>query len=81
MVYERNAAAFRQHEAELRLVELLSTSAATDGLYLDMQPIMSLKAPHESLNFEVLLRMRDSEGNRCLPTGSSPQPKTAGAWA
>ena len=27
-----------------------------------MQPIMSLKTPNESLNFEVLLRMRDSEG-------------------
>ncbi|MCB2008604.1 MAG: EAL domain-containing protein, partial [Rhodoferax sp.] len=62
VVYDRNADAFRQHEAELRLVELLSSSAATDGLYLEMQPIMSLKTPNESLNFEVLLRMRDSEG-------------------
>ncbi|MEO8543050.1 MAG: EAL domain-containing protein [Betaproteobacteria bacterium] len=67
VVYERDADAFRQHEAELRLVELLSTSAATDGLYLHMQPIMSLKAPNESLNFEVLLRMRDSEG-KPVPT-------------
>jgi diguanylate cyclase (GGDEF)-like protein len=67
VVYERDADAFRQHEAELRLVELLSTSAATDGLYLHMQPIMSLKAPNESLNFEVLLRMRDSDGN-AVPT-------------
>lgn len=62
VVYDRHAEAFRQHEAELRLVEVLSSSAATDGLYLDMQPIMSLKAPNESLNFEVLLRMRDSDG-------------------
>ena len=27
-----------------------------------MQPIMSLTAPHETLNFEVLLRMRDADG-------------------
>ncbi|HQZ04737.1 MAG TPA: EAL domain-containing protein [Burkholderiaceae bacterium] len=67
VVYEHDADAFHQHEAELRLVELLSTSAATDGLYLHMQPIMSLKAPNESLNFEVLLRMRDSAGNQ-VPT-------------
>ena len=67
VVYDRSAAAFREHEAELRLVELLSTSAATTGLYLDMQPIMSLKAPHDSLNFEVLLRMRDAQGN-LVPT-------------
>jgi diguanylate cyclase (GGDEF)-like protein len=67
VVYERDADAFRQHEAELRLVELLSSSTATDGLYLHMQPIMSLKAPNESLNFEVLLRMRDTDGN-AVPT-------------
>ena len=62
VIYERTAAAFREHEAELQLVELLSTSAATDGLFLVMQPIMSLKAPHSSLNFEVLLRMRAADG-------------------
>ncbi len=67
VVYEQSAPAFRDHEAELLLVELLSTAAATTGLYLDMQPIMSLKAPHDSLNFEVLLRMRDPQGN-LVPT-------------
>ena len=67
VVYEQSAPAFREHEAELLLVELLSTPAATTGLYLDMQPIMSLKAPHDSLNFEVLLRMRDAQGN-LVPT-------------
>ena len=63
VVYERHASAFKQHEAELKLIALLATSSATDGLYLEMQPIMSLTAPHESLNFEVLLRMRDPQGN------------------
>ncbi len=67
VVYDRNADVFRQHEAELQLVELLSTSAATDALFLDMQPIMSLKAPNESLNFEVLLRMRGKDG-KLVPT-------------
>lgn len=67
VVYDRTAAAFREHEAELRLVERLSTTAATDGLFLEMQPIMSLRTPHESLNFEVLLRMRDPDG-KLVPT-------------
>ncbi len=67
VVYERDADVFRQHEEELRLVELLSTSAATDGLHLHMQPIMSLSEPNESLNFEVLLRMQDSDG-KPVPT-------------
>ena len=62
VVYEKNAKAFQQHEAELKLVELLSTKAATESLFLVMQPIMSLNAPHESLNFEVLLRMKDKAG-------------------
>ena len=63
VVYDRHASEFKQHEAELKLIALLATSSATDGLYLEMQPIMSLTAPHESLNFEVLLRMRDPQGN------------------
>jgi diguanylate cyclase (GGDEF)-like protein len=67
VVYEKNALAFQQHEAELKLIALLATSSATDGLYLEMQPIMSLTKPHESLNFEVLLRMRDTDG-KVVPT-------------
>jgi len=67
VVYEKNAIAFHHHEAELKLVERLSTPNATDGLFLVMQPIMSLTAPHESLNFEVLLRMRDESG-ALIPT-------------
>lgn len=67
VVYERYALAFQQHEAELRMMSKLSTPAATDGLYLEMQPILSLSAPHDSLNFEVLLRMLDQQGNT-VPT-------------
>jgi diguanylate cyclase (GGDEF)-like protein len=62
VVYEKHAKAFQQHEAELKLVEVLASKTATQGLFLVMQPIMSLSAPHESLNFEVLLRMKDKEG-------------------
>jgi diguanylate cyclase (GGDEF)-like protein len=62
VVYEGNSPAFLKHEAELRLIALLSGPTATDGLHLEMQPIMSLTAPNQSLNFEVLLRMRDPFG-------------------
>jgi diguanylate cyclase (GGDEF)-like protein len=62
VVYERNAAAFHEREAELNLVARLSGPNATDGMFLEMQPIMSLKAPNDSLNFEVLLRMREADG-------------------
>lgn len=69
VVYERGADAFRQRAAELDLVERLSGPHATDNLLLEMQPIMSLRAPHESLNFEVLLRMREADG-RVVPAGA-----------
>lgn len=63
VVYERDAPAFKEHEAELRLIEHLSHSDSIEGLFVEMQPIMSLTQPNDSLNFEVLLRMRDSAGN------------------
>lgn len=62
VVYERGAPAFREHEAEIRLAESLAGESALDGLYLVMQPIMSLTRPNDTLNFEVLLRMRDRHG-------------------
>ncbi|MES2319115.1 MAG: EAL domain-containing protein [Pseudomonadota bacterium] len=63
VVYERNAAAFLEREAELSLVARLSGQDATATMFLEMQPIMSLKAPRDSLNFEVLLRMREADGS------------------
>ncbi|ADV01527.1 EAL domain-containing protein [Alicycliphilus denitrificans] len=67
VVFERDSCVFQEHEAEIRLAGLLSGSDEIEGLYLEMQPIMSLKEPHHSLNFEVLLRMRDPDGQE-VPT-------------
>lgn len=68
VVYEKNAAAFHEREAELKLVERFAGATAPHGLFVDMQPIMSLKNPHASMNFEVLLRMRDTDGS-IIPAG------------
>jgi EAL domain-containing protein (putative c-di-GMP-specific phosphodiesterase class I) len=68
VVYKRGSNAFHEREAELNLVERLSGPNATEGMFLEMQPIMSLSAPNESLNFEVLLRMREADG-RVSPAG------------
>lgn len=62
VVYQRDSSAFLEREAELNLVALLSGNDATSSMFVEMQPIMSLKAPAESLNFEVLLRMRETDG-------------------
>jgi len=63
VVYERDAPAFKEHKAELRLIQHLSSSESIEGMFVEMQPIMSLTRPNDSLNFEVLLRMRDPEGH------------------
>ncbi|TSE19218.1 Cyclic di-GMP phosphodiesterase PdeB [Tepidimonas alkaliphilus] len=64
VVYEHGARAFQEHEAEMRLVERLAAGRDIDGLFLEMQPIVALRRPQQSLNFEVLLRMRDENGQR-----------------
>jgi len=63
MVYERGAPAFKEREQELRLAKHLGAGVAPEGLYLVMQPILSLRAPHDSLDFEVLVRMREADGS------------------
>ena len=61
VVYEKNETVFKERQAELRLIERLGTGLVPEGLFLVMQPIMSLRAPYESLNFEILLRMREKD--------------------
>ena len=67
VVFDRHSRALQEHEAEIRLAGQLSASDELPGLYLEMQPIMSLRAPDQSLNFEVLLRMREPDG-QSVPT-------------
>lgn len=61
-VVGRESGVFLEHAAELDLVERVTRADATDDMFLEMQPIMSLNSPYESLNFEVLLRMRARDG-------------------
>lgn len=61
VIYERHAPAFQERAEELRLIEELGSTFSPAGLFLEMQPIMSLQTPLNSLNFEVLLRMLDSQ--------------------
>ena len=63
VVYEKNEAVFKEREEELRLIERLGTGVVPEGLFLVMQPIMSLRAPYDSLNFEILLRMRQPDNS------------------
>ena len=61
VVYEKNEPVFRERQEELRLIEHLGTGVVPEGLFLVMQPIMSVRAPYASLDFEILLRMREAD--------------------
>ena len=63
VVYSHDASVFREREQELKLVERLGTGGEPEGLFLMMQPILSLRAPYDSLTFEVLVRMRELDGS------------------
>ncbi|WP_417629192.1 putative bifunctional diguanylate cyclase/phosphodiesterase [Paraburkholderia denitrificans] len=59
----KGAPAFEERAAEINLIEALGQSRLPEGLFLVMQPIMSMRAPAESLDFEVLLRLRMPDGS------------------
>jgi diguanylate cyclase (GGDEF)-like protein len=66
VVYHKNAPVFRERMEELSLIERLGGEFLPSGLFVEMQPIMSLQDPEGSLNFEVLLRLRDAD-NKVVP--------------
>jgi diguanylate cyclase (GGDEF)-like protein len=59
----KGAPAFEERAAEINLIEALGQSRLPEGLFLVMQPIMSMRAPTEALDFEVLLRLRMPDGS------------------
>jgi len=67
VAYEQGSELFRERIAELRLIERIGQGLEDDSLFLEMQPIMSLDRPFDSLNFEVLLRMRGRDNKVILP--------------
>lgn len=66
VVYRSDAPMFVERHHELSLIERFSGDLPLTGLFLEMQPIMSLKTPYDALDFEVLLRMR-GPGNTVIP--------------
>jgi diguanylate cyclase (GGDEF)-like protein len=63
VTYEKTAPEFGERERELRLVQHLGAGVVPEGLFLVMQPIMSLSEPYQSHDFEVLLRLREADGS------------------
>ena len=62
VVYEKSADIFQAREFDLHLIERLAHADGPQGLFLEMQPLLSVRQAFQTLNFEVLLRMRDADG-------------------
>jgi len=63
LVMMESSHAFLQHyKEELALISCLERGETPQGLFLLMQPEISLTQPFDSLNFEVLVRMRKPNG-------------------
>ncbi|MFH7040725.1 putative bifunctional diguanylate cyclase/phosphodiesterase [Paucibacter sp. JuS9] len=62
VVMEGGDTFFKHHKDELALISCLERGETPEGLFLLMQPELSLSRPFDSLNFEVLLRMRKPNG-------------------
>jgi diguanylate cyclase (GGDEF)-like protein len=58
----------KTHLQELKVMADLRQRIPTDRYFLEFQPIVSLSAAAESLNYEVLIRMRDEQGG-VIPPG------------
>jgi diguanylate cyclase (GGDEF)-like protein len=65
---ERGSNFFKHHQDELALISCLERGETPQGLFLLMQPEISLTQPFDSLNFEVLVRMRKANGD-IVPAG------------
>jgi diguanylate cyclase (GGDEF)-like protein len=62
VVMESGSAFLQNHKAELELISCLERGETPRGLFLLMQPELSLSQPFDSLNFEALVRI-------CKPNG------------
>jgi diguanylate cyclase (GGDEF)-like protein len=62
LVYDHGSEEIDEHFQELALLKELGSGLTPERLFLEMQPIMALHHPRASLNFEVLLRMKNKNG-------------------
>lgn len=67
-----------EHFTRLNRFGLLKEAIEKDGLELFAQKIKSLQNPTEALSFEVLIRMRDAQGQLLHPTEFMPTAEAFG---
>ncbi|WP_165904587.1 EAL domain-containing protein [Paraburkholderia hospita] len=78
IVYGNGAPMFEERARQMSLLKQFSGDRPPSGLYLEMQPIMSMTTPYDALDFEVLLRMRGADGVAIPPAKAIMAAETNG---
>ncbi len=78
VVYGNDTPMFEERARHMQLLKQFSSDRPPSGLYLEMQPIMSMTTPYDALDFEVLLRMRGSDGAPIPPAKAIMAAETNG---
>ena len=76
VAYGRDSMFFDRRLESFEIAKMLEKEKLPEGLYLLAQPIMSLSTPFDSLNFEMLMRLRMPDGREI---GAGPLIETAEA--
>ncbi len=63
LVVEGDSSFFKFHKEQIELIACLERGETPARMFIVMQPVMSLAAPYDSLNFEVLVRQRKANGD------------------
>ena len=63
VVMESGDGFLQRHQDELDLIDCLERGDTPQGLFFLMQPEISLSRPFDSLNFEILVRLRKPDGS------------------
>lgn len=64
VLYDENADELQDHIDEAHLFEQLESGMPPSGIYMLMQPIMSLRHPLAAISFEALLRVRSTSARK-----------------
>ncbi|MGF6289727.1 EAL domain-containing protein [Paraburkholderia youngii] len=78
VVYGNGPPMFEERARQMGLLKQFSGDRPPSGLYLEMQPIMSMTTPYDALDFEVLLRMREADGVAIPPAKAIMAAETNG---
>lgn len=63
IVHRQNSSIFTAYHKQRELIRQFGEATLPVGLMLYIQPIISVRKPDQTLNFEVLLRMIDEQGD------------------